>query len=102
MFAWVIRVDFACPRHVRLGGNLGNAGCPVLPVEGSGLDVIQAPKPEPRIIATPNLPRHSGFASSMRPGMTIAKFAGDVYLTGRRFHDQPWRNEEHHGINLSR
>jgi hypothetical protein len=26
---WVIRVDLACPRHVRLGGNLGNAGCPV-------------------------------------------------------------------------
>jgi hypothetical protein len=26
--------------------NLGNAGCPVLPVEGIGLDVIQAPKPE--------------------------------------------------------
>jgi hypothetical protein len=22
----------ACPRHVRLGGNLGSAGCPVLPV----------------------------------------------------------------------
>ena len=40
----------ACPRHVRLGGNLGNAGCPVLPVEGVGLDVIQAPKPEPRIM----------------------------------------------------
>jgi hypothetical protein len=35
----------ACP--VR-GGNLGNAGCLVLPVEGSGLDLIQAPKPEPR------------------------------------------------------
>src|ERR1700738_5052093 len=31
-------------------GNLGNAGCPVLPVEGIGLDVIQAPKPEPRIM----------------------------------------------------
>src|ERR1700732_1590879 len=40
----------ACPRHVRLGGNLRNAGCPVLPVEGIGLDVIQAPKPEPRIM----------------------------------------------------
>ncbi len=39
MFAWVIRVDFACPRHVRLEGNLGNAGCPVLPVEGIGFDV---------------------------------------------------------------
>src|ERR1700730_7278276 len=21
-----------CPRHVRLGGNLGSAGCPVLPI----------------------------------------------------------------------
>src|ERR1700682_1396080 len=40
----------ACPQHVRLGGNLGNAGCPGLPVEGSGLDVVQAPKPEPRIM----------------------------------------------------
>src|SRR5258708_26340030 len=40
----------ACPRHVRSGGNLGNAGCPVLPVEGIRLDVIQAPKPEPRIM----------------------------------------------------
>ncbi len=35
---------------VRLGGNLGNAGCPVLPIEGIGLDVIQAPIPEPRIM----------------------------------------------------
>jgi hypothetical protein len=33
----------ACPQHVRLGGNLGNAGCPGLPVEGIGLDVIQVP-----------------------------------------------------------
>ena len=40
----------ACRQHVRLAGNLGNAGSPVLPVEGSGLDVIQAPKPEPRIM----------------------------------------------------
>jgi hypothetical protein len=36
----------ACP----VLGNLGNAGCPALPVEGIGLDVIQAPKPEPRIM----------------------------------------------------
>jgi hypothetical protein len=40
----------ACQQHARLGGNLGNAGCPVLPVEGIDLDVIQAPKPEPRIM----------------------------------------------------
>jgi hypothetical protein len=33
----------ACPRQVRLGGNLGNAGCPVLPVEIIGSDVIKAP-----------------------------------------------------------
>jgi hypothetical protein len=33
----------ACPQRVRLG----DAGCPVLPVEGIGSDVIQAPKPEP-------------------------------------------------------
>ena len=26
------KVLAACPRHVRLGGNLGSAGCPVLPV----------------------------------------------------------------------
>ncbi len=31
----------ACPQHVRLGVNLGNADCPVLPLEGVGLDVIQ-------------------------------------------------------------
>jgi hypothetical protein len=36
----------SCP----VRGNLGNAGCPVLPVEGIGLDVIQAPKREPRIM----------------------------------------------------
>jgi len=40
----------ACPRDVRLGDNLGNAGCLVLPVEGIGLDLAQAPKPEPRIM----------------------------------------------------
>ena len=39
-----------CRRHVRLAANLGSAGCPGLPVEGIGLDVIQAPKPEPRIM----------------------------------------------------
>src|SRR5258707_6260801 len=33
----------ACRQHVRLGDNLGNAGCPVLPVEGIGVEVIQAP-----------------------------------------------------------
>jgi transposase len=31
-------------------GNLGNPDPPVLPVEGIGLDVIQTPKPEPRIM----------------------------------------------------
>jgi hypothetical protein len=40
----------ACPQHVRLRCNLGNAGYPVLPVEGIGLDVAQAPKGEPRIM----------------------------------------------------
>ena len=30
--------------------NLGNAGRPVLPIEGVGFDVIQAPKLEPRIM----------------------------------------------------
>ena len=39
-----------CRRHVRLAANLGSAGCPGLPVEGIGFDVIQAPKPEPRIM----------------------------------------------------
>jgi len=28
-----------------LPSNLGNGGCSVLPVEGIGFDVIQAPKP---------------------------------------------------------
>ena len=30
--------------------NLSRAGYPVLPVEGTGLDVIQAPKPEPGVM----------------------------------------------------
>jgi transposase len=49
---WPNRMSLACPRHVRLSrqGNLGNAGCPVLPVEGIGLDMIQALEPGPRIM----------------------------------------------------
>jgi hypothetical protein len=35
---------------VRLRVNLGSTGPPVLPVEGIGVDVIQASKPEPRIM----------------------------------------------------
>jgi hypothetical protein len=35
-----ISTELHCPRHVRFGGNLGNAGCPVLQVDGNGLDVI--------------------------------------------------------------
>src|ERR1700732_89071 len=31
------------PCHVRLWGDLGNAGCPGFAVQGIGLDVIQAP-----------------------------------------------------------
>jgi hypothetical protein len=34
---------------VRLRGNLGSSGCPILPIEGIGLAVIQATKREPRI-----------------------------------------------------
>ena len=40
--SWVIRVDFGMSAICPVGGNPGNAGCPVLPVEGIGLDVIQA------------------------------------------------------------
>src|SRR5262249_7307697 len=40
----------ACPQHVRLRGNLGSSRCPILPVEGIGLAVIQATKREPRIM----------------------------------------------------
>jgi len=40
----------ACPQPVGLGGDLGNADCPVLLVEGISLDVIQASKPGPRIM----------------------------------------------------
>jgi hypothetical protein len=40
----------ACPQHVRLWGNLGSADCPVLKVEGIGLNVIQAAKRGPRIM----------------------------------------------------
>jgi hypothetical protein len=36
--------------YVRLRGNLGSTGPPILPVEGIGLDVIQASKPEPRFM----------------------------------------------------
>ena len=36
--------------HVRLRVNLGSADCPCLPVEGTGLDVIQASRAEPRIM----------------------------------------------------
>ena len=39
-----------CPGYVRLRGNLGSTGPPVLPVEGIGFDVIQASKPDPRIM----------------------------------------------------
>jgi hypothetical protein len=46
--------SFASIWHVRsmsgYGGNLGNAGCSVLPLEGIGLDVVQAPKRESRIM----------------------------------------------------
>jgi hypothetical protein len=35
-----ISTELGCPRHVRFWRNLGNAGCPVLPVDGNGLDVI--------------------------------------------------------------
>ena len=41
--------EMACPRHVRLRGNLGNAGSGFA-VEGVGLDVIQVSKQEPRIM----------------------------------------------------
>jgi hypothetical protein len=32
----------ACPQHLRLGADRGNADCPVILVEGIGLDMIQA------------------------------------------------------------
>src|SRR6267378_3940358 len=41
---WLVR------SNVRLAGNLANARCPVLQVDGIGLDVILAPKPERRIM----------------------------------------------------
>src|SRR3954463_886218 len=47
---WVIRDDLACRQHVRLRGNIRNAACPAVPVEGIGLDVIQAPKRRPPIM----------------------------------------------------
>jgi hypothetical protein len=47
---WVIRVDLALPQHVRLRGDLGSSGRPILPVEGIGLAVIQATIREPRIM----------------------------------------------------
>jgi hypothetical protein len=41
---WVIRVDFGMSASCPVRGVISeNAGCPVLPVEGVGLDVIQAP-----------------------------------------------------------
>ena len=32
--------ELGCPRHVRFWGNLGNIGCPVLPVEGIGANYL--------------------------------------------------------------
>jgi hypothetical protein len=40
----------ACPQHVRLWGNHGSADCPVLTVEGIGMNMIQAAKRAPRIM----------------------------------------------------
>jgi hypothetical protein len=71
--------------HVRLGVKLGNAGCPVLPVEGIGVEVIQASKPEPRIMRyeltdfewaairslLPNKPR--GIPASREHGQTFRR-----------------------------
>jgi hypothetical protein len=52
MSALVVRVDFGLSAACPVRGNPGNAGYPGypgLPVEGIGLDAIQAPKPEPRM-----------------------------------------------------
>jgi hypothetical protein len=42
MSAMVIRVILACPRHVRLEGNLGIAGCPVCLVDALCLRFCRA------------------------------------------------------------
>jgi hypothetical protein len=55
-------------RHVRVAFNLGSAECPALPVEAIGLDMIQAPKPEPRTV------RYSCALMSPRPSTTLADF----------------------------
>jgi hypothetical protein len=49
-----IRVDLGMSAAIRQG-NPGNAGCPVLPVDGTGLDVIQALKRDQRDpVSTPD------------------------------------------------
>ena len=45
----VIRVNLACPSMSGYGGISETAQCPVLPVEGIGLNVIQASKAGPKI-----------------------------------------------------
>jgi hypothetical protein len=45
---WVIRVDFGMSGYVRLRGNLASTVFRFLPIEGIGLDVIQASKPKHR------------------------------------------------------
>jgi hypothetical protein len=40
MSQWVNRVGFGVPLARPVIGNLGSADCPVLPVEGIGLNVI--------------------------------------------------------------
>lgn len=69
----------ACPQHVRLGVNLGNADCPILPGEGIGSDVIQALKSGPRIM------RHelTDFELvAIRPFLPNSRVAFPVLTTG--------------------
>jgi len=66
---------FVCSRHVRLGSNLGNAGCQVLPVEGIGRSLMLAMRKLPVVLIcrrpvalpkTPNQPHISRRPASSR------------------------------------
>jgi hypothetical protein len=61
----------ACPQHVRLGVNLGNADCPVLQVEGIGLDVIQTARG--RTLRASDAEQHDRAMRSLSSGRAFAR-----------------------------
>jgi hypothetical protein len=64
----VIRVDLACRQHVRLRANLGNASCPVLPIEGIGLN-------DQELKQKPGSMRYGAFCPTSQGGIPVVKTA---------------------------